>query len=108
MTLAWEGAGSGSGVGTVTAVTANDCAATCASTSTLALDSQASAATRLSLVAAPDGDALLSWTSYAPSGGALATVVGDAYDPGPALTRRADPSQGHRRDAVELRGPEQR
>ena len=86
ITLAWQGTGSGNGEGTVTAITANDCATTCAATSTLALDSQASTAARLSLVAAPNGDALLSWTSYAPSGGALPTVVADAYDPGPALT----------------------
>jgi PKD repeat protein len=86
VTVAWQGADSGSGEGTVNAITATDCATTCASTSTLALDSQASTAARLSLVAAPNGDELLSWTSYAPSGGALPTVVAGAYDPGPDLT----------------------
>ncbi|MDE3131105.1 MAG: PKD domain-containing protein [Acidobacteriota bacterium] len=85
VTLAWQAAGS-NGDSTVHATTVSSCAATCGSSATVALDPQAAAAGRLSLAAAPDGDALLSWTSYAPSGGALPTVVAATYDPGPTLS----------------------
>ncbi len=92
VTLAWQGSGSASDESTLNALVADACAATCASISSLALDAQASADGRPSLAAAPNGDALLSWLSYAPSGGALPTVVADAFDPGPVLTGLQIPS----------------
>lgn len=85
VTLAWQTSGA-QGDSTVHATTVSACAATCGASSPVTLDSQAGAAGRLSLVAAPDGDVLLSWTSYAPSGGALPTVVAATYDPGPTLS----------------------
>ena len=86
VTLAWEGAGASPGDSTVNTATASACAASCSSVASVQLDSQADADGRMSLAGDPGGDALLSWTSYAPSGGAIPTAVAGEYDPGPALS----------------------
>ncbi len=94
VTLAWEGPGSGDGLDTVDAARASACGTACASVSRQQLDSQADDGGFLSLASDPGGDALLSWTSYSPSGGAIPTVVAGEYDPGPALSNASIPSTG--------------
>ena len=92
VTLAWEGAGPGAGDSTVNTATASACATSCSSVASVQLDSQADADGRLSLAGDPGGDALISWTSYAPSGGVIPTAVAGAYDPGPALSNVTIPA----------------